>query len=280
MEELAERFRAFNPQWGDNKGQECMDGLCHFVEEPHGMANGHQGAKMSGVKRIKKICTSRIVQHGGGSIEEGRQKREAATNVLKCCCQLEKRYCQVGRGLSLTTYKPQRMGNRQDAEEEEDTNDDGSADSGDEVDIKSEDGEDGSTDSDVEEDKDNEADDMEEDGKTKEGETEADLEIKDGMADIMYICCQRPDKRREMLEKADRRLMKCICNCAKGVLMGDVPITYEEKDNLEKHKKVLRNLCDDTKTTKEKKKIIVQNGGNFLLSLIPTMIGALAGMFQ
>ena len=62
--------------------------------------------------------------------------------------------------------------------------------------------------------------------------------------------------------------------------MGDIPINKAEKDNLEKHKVVLRKLNDKNKSTMEKKKIIVQNGGNFLLSLIPTMIGALTAMFQ
>jgi hypothetical protein len=53
-----------------------------------------------------------------------------------------------------------------------------------------------------------------------------------------------------------------------------------EKDNLEKHKKILRKLADKETTTAEKKDVIIQNGGNFLLSLIPTAVGALAAMLQ
>jgi hypothetical protein len=83
-----------------------------------------------------------------------------------------------------------------------------------------------------------------------------------------------------MLEGADRKLVKCICECAESVLRGKIPVDYTEYDILEKHKKVLRKLSDPEISTKDKKKIIVQNGGNFLLSLIPTVVGALASLFQ
>ena len=109
---------------------------------------------------------------------------------------------------------------------------------------------------------------------------ESDRDIKEIMADVMYICCQRPEKRQEMLEKADSRLVKCICECAEKVLKGDIPINYNEKDALIQHRNVMRKLADPGVSGKCKKKIIVQNGGNFLLSLIPTVVGALAGMFQ
>ena len=127
---------------------------------------------------------------------------------------------------------------------------------------------------------------MESEGDESEGneqeniESEGDAEIKESMADVMYICCQRPEKRQVMLQNADRKLVKCICQCAKNVLKGEIPINYTEKDNLEKHKKVLRRLSDPEISTEDKKEIIVQNGGNFLLSLIPTVVGALASMFQ
>ena len=100
------------------------------------------------------------------------------------------------------------------------------------------------------------------------------------MADIMFICCQRPEKRQEMLEKASKSLIKIICRCVEDILKGEIPINYDEKDKLVVHKKVMREIADPEKSTKEKKKLIVQHGGNFLLSLVPTVIGALAGMFQ
>ena len=103
-------------------------------------------------------------------------------------------------------------------------------------------------------------------------------ELKEMMGDVMYLCCQRPEKRRAMLENADKGLIKQICECCQLILKGDVPVTYDEKDNLEKHKKVMRALRDKKKSHEEKKDIIVQNGGGFLLSLIPTLIGAVSAM--
>jgi hypothetical protein len=113
-----------------------------------------------------------------------------------------------------------------------------------------------------------------------QGETDADPEIRETMATVMYICCQRPEKRQEMLKKMDEGTVNAISECCKRVLKGDIPINYTEKDILSEHKEVMRSLRDPKRDLKEKKEIIVQNGGNFLLSLIPTVVGALAAMFQ
>ena len=200
---------------------------------------------MGPLERLKKICCTQIVQHGAGLTEEDRHKTEVASKVLKCCCRL-----QVGRGNVEEVSTEEESGDStKDTESDADTEEK----SGDST-------------------KDTESD-------SEELDTGDDA-IKEAMADVMYVCCQRPMRRREMLKNADRQLVKCICDCANAVLMGDIPINKVEKDNLEKHKVVLRKLNDESKTTEEKKKIIVQSGGNFLLSLIPTMIGAMTAMFQ
>ena len=114
-------------------------------------------------------------------------------------------------------------------------------------------------------------------------DTESELdeeELKEMMGDVMYLCCQRPEKRRTMLENADKGLIRQICECCRLILKEDIPITYEEKDKLEKHKKVMRALRDKKNSDEEKKAIVVQNGGGFLLSLIPTLIGALSSMLS
>jgi hypothetical protein len=206
---------------------------------------------------LKRLCCDRIVQHGKGITEEDKQKTEIASMVLKSCCKLMSgANIQIGRGLPLlrTLSSDDNTSDKSDDEgsntglEGVNEDDSGSENIEGDVDIDSED--------------------------------DIDNDIKETMADLMYICCQRPEKRQKMLEKADPRLVQCICKCAENILKGEVPINYTEKDNLEKHKEVLRKLSDPKKSTKDKKDIIVQNGGNFLLSLIPTVVGALAAMFQ
>jgi hypothetical protein len=63
------------------------------------------------------------------------------------------------------------------------------------------------------------------------------------------------------------------------VLDGSLPITTAEKNKLKKYKRTLRALRSTPKTS-DKKHIIVQSGGGFLLSLIPAVVGALASLIQ
>jgi hypothetical protein len=96
--------------------------------------------------------------------------------------------------------------------------------------------------------------------------------------DLLYICCQKPKFRKELLKHADSELVKCICQGASKVLDGTLPITSGDKRKLSKYKKTLRQLKQSKKSAASKKKVIVQTGGGFLLSLIPAVVGALASL--
>ena len=197
------------------------------------------------VERLKWFCSAILDLNGG---ENGDLRKEVAHHVLNDCVNAgsDNRFIQLGRGLSKQPII-----------------------NTDEENIDDQDGSDIS-----------ESDNSESDNYDSVSSTETDEEIKSCMADMMYICCQRPEKRRDMLENANVGIIKCICTCAKDVLTGEIPINYNEKDTLEKHKDVLRKLSDPSKTTQEKREIIVQNGGGFLLSLIPTVVGAIAALLQ
>jgi hypothetical protein len=97
---------------------------------------------------------------------------------------------------------------------------------------------------------------------------------------MLYICCQPPKFRKKLLQHADGELVKCICQCASKVLDGTIPITSGEKRKLKKYKRMLRMLRNNKKGLQVKKKIIVQSGGGFLLSLIPAVVGALAALIR
>lgn len=97
--------------------------------------------------------------------------------------------------------------------------------------------------------------------------------------DLLYICCQAPKFRKQLLKHADAELIRCIGTCASKVLDGSLPVTSEEKSKLKKYKKTLRKINNAT-LAKSKKKVIVQSGGGFLLSLIPAVVGALAALIR
>jgi hypothetical protein len=71
--------------------------------------------------------------------------------------------------------------------------------------------------------------------------------------------------------------IKCICECAKNVLMGNVALTPEHKRQLKRHKLSLRKLVLKKTPLSEKKKI-VQSGG-FLGALLGPIVKVLGGLF-
>lgn len=236
-------------------------GMLRYLEKYGTEASHTQSLEFD---RLKGLCCDKIMQHGGGLTSDDQRKTATAKKILECCCEMEKRcrqpVIQVGRGLK----RPREESDDETSENEADASEDGDESTKSEETGDSDGGESENTES----------------GDESSGETEDDAEIKEAMAHVMYICCQRPERREKMLKKLDEGTVQAICDCAKGVLKGEIPINYIEKDNLEKHKEILRSLREPTNSIKDKKDIIVQNGGNFLLSLIPTVIGALAALFQ
>jgi hypothetical protein len=99
-------------------------------------------------------------------------------------------------------------------------------------------------------------------------------------SDLLFICCQSPRFRKQLLVHADGELIRCICQCATKVLDGSIPITNEDKKKLKKYKRTLRQLREPQKTLSSKRRTIVQTGGGFLLSLIPAVVGALASLIR
>ena len=99
-------------------------------------------------------------------------------------------------------------------------------------------------------------------------------------SDMLYICCQNTKFRKELLKHADSELIRCICQCISKVMDQTIPITTFEKKELKKYKRTLRQLNKSKENLAGKKKIIVQSGGGFLLSLIPAVVGALASLIR
>ena len=90
---------------------------------------------------------------------------------------------------------------------------------------------------------------------------------------------QRSPKARNALTKqhCSSDFIKCICECVKNVLVGNVKLSTEHKRRLKRHKRSLRKLALKKTTLSEKKKI-VQSGG-FLGALLGPIIKVLGGLF-
>ena len=82
------------------------------------------------------------------------------------------------------------------------------------------------------------------------------------------------EQRKAVLQKADAKLVRRICECALNVLIGNVPLSKSHKCRLRKHAKVLRKLASPDITLQRRKNIIVQRGG-FLPALLAPLIATL-----
>ena len=84
------------------------------------------------------------------------------------------------------------------------------------------------------------------------------------------------EQRKAVLQKADAKLDRRICECALNVLIGNVPLSKTHKCRLRKHAKVLRKLASPDISLQRKKNIIVQSGGVLPALLAPLIATLLA----
>lgn len=92
---------------------------------------------------------------------------------------------------------------------------------------------------------------------------------------LQAICAASPQQRRALINRADLKLVRCICECALNILKGNVPLKPSEKKRLSKHKTFLRKLAKIGKSLKTKKKIINQKGGSLLPLILGPVVSAL-----
>ena len=72
--------------------------------------------------------------------------------------------------------------------------------------------------------------------------------------------------------------VKCICECCKNILNGNVPLSEKQKTVLKRKRYNLRRLVS-TKTPISKKKKIIQSGGflGAILGPVASILGGLLG---
>lgn len=91
-----------------------------------------------------------------------------------------------------------------------------------------------------------------------------------------------PRKEREILLRyINLQLTRCICECAYNVLKGNVPLDSRQKEQLQKHADILRQLVRKGEKLGKKRKIIQTGGGAFLPALLgPVIATVLAKLFE
>lgn len=100
--------------------------------------------------------------------------------------------------------------------------------------------------------------------------------IKKNIDYLNILSCCNTKMRKSVIANGSKELIDSICECVLNLLVGNVKFQDDLKKKLYKHKKPLRKLLQKV-SLKDKKKILIQNGG-FLLILLPSFISGLASI--
>ena len=89
-----------------------------------------------------------------------------------------------------------------------------------------------------------------------------------------FHCCSKSEKAH-LIKAARPEAVNALCDCIKNILNGTVPIDCKIKTKLSKKKSILRKLSDRKTKTGDRKKLLVQQGGGFLNSILAPVLGVL-----
>ena len=92
---------------------------------------------------------------------------------------------------------------------------------------------------------------------------------------LKVLSTSKPNQVKAILKEADDPLIETLCECVYNVLKSSVPITPKQKSELTKFKNPLLKLVDKEVSLPEKRKVLVQKGGNFLTLLLPPVLTVL-----
>lgn len=84
--------------------------------------------------------------------------------------------------------------------------------------------------------------------------------------------------RNNFLRTCNRDIVDAICECAKNVLQGNVPLTSAQYKKLHRYKKVLRALSNQRSSINTRRKLLQQKGG-FFGGLLGPLIGLASSLF-
>jgi len=86
-------------------------------------------------------------------------------------------------------------------------------------------------------------------------------------------------ERKQILKKVkhDKEFVKCLCECAKNIIKGNIKMTAAQREKICRRKQSFRKLALKKTSLKEKQRI-VQSGG-FLGALLGPIISVLGSLF-
>jgi len=94
-------------------------------------------------------------------------------------------------------------------------------------------------------------------------------------AKFLKKCSTKCNKKlRTVFKNANADEIHTLSECAKNLLIGNIPITTRQKNRLRPYRKSLKFLALK-KNSLSKKRGMLQRGGNFFIPLLATVAGSL-----
>ncbi len=91
---------------------------------------------------------------------------------------------------------------------------------------------------------------------------------------IKILSKATPKQCKAIIQTADADLILCLCECVLNLLEGNIKVSPKTLNELQRHKKPLRDLVDKSVSKSDKKKILEQKGGFLPALLIPVLSAA------
>ena len=85
------------------------------------------------------------------------------------------------------------------------------------------------------------------------------------------------NRRKFLIDIADKGEINAICECADNLLKGNITISNAQKKKLSKYKKYMRFIAQKRTSIKKRKTALKQHGG-FLPMLIPAALSVLSSL--
>lgn len=92
---------------------------------------------------------------------------------------------------------------------------------------------------------------------------------------LHLLVTAKPFLRKDILKSASSRLILSIVECAFNVLNGRINLNKSQKQELLKHKTLLRNIVKNKRKVNKRKILVNQSGGAFLPALLLPVLSSL-----
>lgn len=85
--------------------------------------------------------------------------------------------------------------------------------------------------------------------------------ISDNLNFVTQLC--KPRGRKQLLKRATKSNIRCLCEICLNVLRGNVPLDTRSKNKLKKHRKNIETFAKKSVSLKKKKNLLVNQRGGF-----------------